>query len=110
MVATVTVAHVEGGSVYPAGIAVDTRRARFYVVTTPNDPHSTQPLRSTLSVLDARTGRLVRALTLPRVALPAVVRSLQHIFPALAVDEQTGRLFIANGGDNSVSVLDTARL
>jgi DNA-binding beta-propeller fold protein YncE len=110
VVANVTVADVEGGSVYPAGSAVNSRRSRFYVVTSPWVTNSPPPVRSTLSGLDAQSGHLVRTLTLPRVAMPAVIFSYPAIYPAVAVDEQTGRLFIANGDDNSVSVLDTARL
>jgi len=30
--------------------------------------------------------------------------------PAVGVDEQTARIFVANGGDNTVSILDAARL
>ncbi len=53
---------------------------------------------SVASVLDTRSGRLVRQLGLG-VGPPAV-----------AIDAQTRRAFIANGGDGTVSVLDAARL
>jgi DNA-binding beta-propeller fold protein YncE len=48
----------------------------------------------------------MHTLALPHIAAPIAL----FTGPAMAVDEGTGRLFIANGGDNSVSVLDTARL
>jgi len=106
MLTNVVVASAEFGSIYPAGVGVDTRWGRVYVVTTPYTPSTPTPPRSTLSVLDARSGHIVRTLMLTRVAIPLAGFS----GPATAVDERTGRLFIANGTDNTVSVLDTARL
>lgn len=101
----VTVTSATSGSIYPAGVTVDTRRCRVYVVTTPYTPGDTQPL-STLSVLNGRTGQVLRTVVLAHVAAPVGI----FAGPAMAVDERTGRLFIANGSNNTVSVFDTARL
>jgi len=57
-------------------------------------------------VFAASSGRLLRTLTLPT----AVGQPNASVGPAMAVDGRTGRLFITNGGNNTVSVLDTAHL
>lgn len=94
-----------GGVVYPPGVAADRQKGRFYVVATPGAPTSLRP-GSILDVFDAASGRLVRT-----VALPAAAPALNAVMgPALALDDRTGRLFIANAEDGTVSVLDTARL
>ncbi len=56
------------------------------------------PDTDSVSVLDARSGRVVRHI------------SVGHAPQTVAVDEQTARIFVANAGDNTVSVLDAARL
>ena len=77
-------------------VAADPRTHRAFVVA--QVPPSAAPTPDVLTVLDTRTGLPLRALTLGTGP------------PAVAVDEQTGRAFVANAGDNTVSVLDTARL
>ncbi len=100
-----TIPNALGGESSPIGVAADAQRGRFYVLATPAVTGKV-PSRTVLDVLDARTGKPLRHLALPRIVIepdgsPGV---------AMAVDERTGRLFIANGRDNTVSVLDTARL
>lgn len=97
--------NVLNGESSPVGVASDARRGRFYALATPFVTDKA-PSRTVLDVLDARTGKLLRRLTLPRV----VIKSGGSRDVAMAVDERTGRIFIANGSDNTVSVLDTARL
>lgn len=80
----------EGGT---AVDAVDARTRHAIVVTS----HSSA-IADLVSVLDTHSGRLVRQFTLG--AGP----------PAVAVDEQTGRVFVANAGDDTVSMLDATRL
>lgn len=93
------------GESSPVGVAADPRRGRFYALATPAVTGKA-PSRTVLDVLDARTGKLLRRLTLSRI----VIEPAGSPGVAMAVDGRTGRLFIANGGDNMVSVLDTARL
>jgi DNA-binding beta-propeller fold protein YncE len=79
-----------------AAVAVDTRTHRAFVVT--QVPPSLTPTRDVLTAIDTRTGQPGRALALGTGP------------PAVAVDEQTGRMFVANAGDSTVSMLDTTRL
>lgn len=79
-----------------AAVAVDTRAHHAFVVT--QAPPSGAPTPDVLTALDTRTGRPIRA------------RALGAGPPAVGVDEQTGRVFVANAGDDTVSVLDAARL
>ncbi len=73
--------------------AVDERANRvFFVVAAAN------ALVNILASDDGRSGRPSRQVTLGKGP------------PALTVDAQTGRIFVANAGDNTVSVLDAARL
>lgn len=79
-------------------LALDHRAGRAFVV----DTVARGPTVSinTLTVLDIRTGRPLR------VQLPRLGRGP----PALAVDEQTRRLFVVNGADHTVSVLDVSHV
>jgi len=79
-------------------LALDHRTGRAFVVDT-NVLGPTVSL-NTLTVLDMRSGRPLRV-KLPRLGQGP---------PALAVDEQTGRLFVVNGADNTVSVLDVSHM
>ncbi len=100
-----TIPNALGGESSPIGVAADAQRGRFYVLATPAVTGKA-PSRTVLDVLDARTGKPLRHLTLPRIVIePDGSRGV-----AMAVDERTGRLFIANGGNNTVSVFDTTRL
>jgi len=85
-----------------AGVAtaavVDETHGRAIVATSVRQAQSLAYQRTTVSTFDARTGSL---------------RSTQlvgHGPSALAVDKRTGRVFVANYGDNTVNVLDIARL
>jgi YVTN family beta-propeller protein len=68
---------------------VDTRTHRVFVV------NGNFGGTGTVSVLDARTGGLVRTV------------AVGHTPYAVAVDERAGHAFVTNNGDDSVSVLDT---
>lgn len=81
---TVTVGHDRSG--LSGHIAVDARTNRVFV---------TSPLGDSVSVLDARTGRVVRAI--------GGVAPLN-----VAVDERGGHVFVTNIGGGSVSMLDGA--
>jgi DNA-binding beta-propeller fold protein YncE len=50
----------------------------------------------TVAVLDTSTGALLRSIRVGRCA------------SAVAVDQRTSRVFVANAADNSVSVLDAS--
>jgi len=83
----------------PVAEAVDTARGWVVLVSadvTISGPTIYGPDR--VDVLDTRTGRGRGSMEVG--AGP----------PAVGVDEQTARVFVANGGDNTVSVLDAARL
>jgi len=92
--------------VFVPGAVADQRRGRFYVVATLYTTAAAILPRSILDVFAASSGRLLRTLTLPT----AVGQPNASVGPAMAVDGRTGRLFITNGGNNTVSVLDTAHL
>ncbi len=78
-------------------LAIDHRRERALIA----DTFATGPLVSVnrLTVLDLHSGR-------PR---PVASPMLGQGPPAIAVDEQTGRAFVVNGADGTVSVLDVSR-
>lgn len=81
----------------PYALALDTRAARVFL-TYPQVSVSRSSAR--VSMLDARTGDLVRAVTVGLAPQPQ----------GLAVDEQTDRAFVANigrGGVGLVTMLDT---
>lgn len=71
-------------------MAVDTRTHRLFVLTSPDN---------TLSVLNTRTGALLR--TAPVGAVPARMGQA-----GLALDTRTGRVVISNPADDTVYVLD----
>ncbi len=77
-------------------IAIDEPRRHAIVVSEAPTSGATRDL---VSVLDAQSGRLKREHLLPDLGPPAV-----------AVDRQTARVFVANAGDDTVSVLDATRL
>ncbi len=74
-------------------VAVDERVGRVFFASA-----SATVLANVFVALDGRTGQLRRRLSLGKGP------------PALAVDTQTGRVFVANAGDNTVSVLDARKL
>ncbi len=83
----------------PVVEAVDETYGRVAIVWTDvafNGPSVYGPDR--VDVLDTRSGRGLTGVDVG--AGP----------PAVGVDEQSGRIFVANEGDNTVSVLDTTRL
>src|SRR5207248_11777698 len=121
----------------PVALAIDERSGRVFVVNE-GPEHDGFPIGpSSISVLDAGTGTVLRTITVGYRARALAIDERQgHVFVAnsgtdtvsmldarsgsilrtttvgtaplaLAVNERTGRLFIANNGDNSVSVLDT---
>ncbi len=100
-----SIPNIPHGTSSPVGVAADMNGTYFYVAATPSPFAAARPSHTILDVLDARSGRVLRRLALSHAAVPS--GSLEV---PMAVDEQTGRLFIANGRDNTVSVLDTTRL
>jgi len=105
-VANTTVRTASQAYVFVPGAVADPQRGRFYVVATLYPTATAVLSRSILDVFAASSGRLVRTLTLPTT----VGQPNASVGPAMAVDERTGHLFIANGGNNTVNVFDTARL
>lgn len=97
--------NVSYSSSAPVGVTVDTRLGYAFVVATPDGPGVIRPPKSTLIVLDVHGGRVLSRLALSHAAVPSGSLEIP-----MAVDDQRGRLFIANGRDNTVSVLDTMRL
>jgi len=87
--------NIPPSSVYAGPVALDTRRGLTFVTTL--DPYNSRK-PSTVVVLDTETGRVRAQIGVGRSAV------------ALAVDEQRGRLFVANEDDGTVSVIDTTRL
>ncbi len=101
-----SIPNIPDGEASPIGVAADINGTYFYVVATPSPFATARPSHTILDVLDARTGKLLRRVTLPYAAIPpSGVESV-----TMAVDERTGCLFIANGSNNTVSMLDTACL
>lgn len=76
---------------YPIDGAIDARRGRALVLTGDDFDRS---VAGSVAVFDTRTGALVR--TIPVGRRPQ----------ALAIDERTGRVFVANAGDGAVAVYD----
>jgi YVTN family beta-propeller protein len=122
----------------PVALASDERSGHVFVVNQ-GQYYNGFPIGSgSISVLDARTGTVLRTVALASGAQALAIDERHgHVFVAnggtdtvsrldarsgsilrmttvgrtplaLAVNERTGRLFIANNGDSSVSVLDTA--
>ncbi len=87
--------NIPPSSVYAGPVAVDTRRGLTFVTTLDT---SERPAPSTVVALDTETGRVRAQIGVGRFAT------------SLAVDEQRGRLFVANEADGTVSVIDTTRL
>jgi len=81
-----------GGSYQDGGVAVDERTGLTFIGTL-----SANGMSNAVHVLDVRTGALLRTVT---------VGSRIHPPTAAAVDERTGRVFVAMGTANSVGVLD----
>ncbi len=80
-------------------MAVNERTGRIFVLL--NGRNTTHPTTSAssggwISILDATTGALLHTTRVGETAR------------AVTVDEQTGRVFVANAGSNSVSILDGA--
>ena len=80
---------------FAAAIATDPAHGRAVLVTAVT---ATGYNGDQVAVIDTGSGRFRRVMELG--AGP----------PAIAVDERAGRVFVANGGANTVSVLDAARL
>src|SRR5919201_2994755 len=79
----------------PVAVAVDGRIERAFVVVQGGyDLHGNPTGNGRVRVVDTRHGRVLRAVGV-------------GLYPsAVAVDERTGRVFMANDGERSVSVLD----
>jgi YVTN family beta-propeller protein len=92
-----TVLHTVTVGTRPVAVAVDARRSRAFVVNSNTAVYGSAYGPGTVSVLDTRTGALLRTVTVGTV--PAT----------LAVDERTDRVFVANAEEDTVSVLDAAR-
>src|SRR5437763_16626290 len=77
-------------------VAVDGRTERAFVVVQGGyDLHGNPTGNGSVRVVDTRHGRVLRTVGV-------------GLSPgAVAVDERTGRVFVANDGERSVSVLDT---
>ena len=101
-----SIPNIPCGEASPVGVAADMNGTYFYVAATPSPFATARSSHTILDVLDARTGKLLRRVTLPYAAIP--LSGVESV--AMAVDGRTGRLFIANGSNNTVSMLDTARL
>jgi len=86
-----------GGASFTAAIATDPAHGRAVLVTVVATV-TTGYNKDQVAVIDTGSGRFRRVMELG--AGP----------PAIAVDERAGRVFVANGGANTVSVLDAARL
>jgi len=93
-----TVATGFGEESSPA-LAIDHRMGRAYVIDTATQGAT---VTNELTMLDVRSGK--------PYGKPRRSAQLGKGPPLVAVDEQTRRLFVINGADNTVSVLDTSRL
>src|SRR5438552_4377263 len=78
----------------PVAVAVDERTARAFVVASNTSRLGVELGPGTVSVLDTRTGALLRTVTVGYEA------------DAVAVDAPTYHVFVANGDGASVSILD----
>jgi len=76
----------------PPALEVDERAGRLYLT---DQGHGTTP--DTLDILDARTGRLLHTIRLDH--------SLLTSSPSLALDEDTGRVFVLQN-DGSIAMVD----
>jgi len=84
-----------------ADMAIDERTARAIIVQASGDAAGKAGYRNTrVAVVDRRSGRITSNRQLELGAGP----------PVITVDEATQRAFVANQGDNTVSVLDASRL
>jgi YVTN family beta-propeller protein len=81
-------------------VVVDEQTRRAFVTDSGHDGRT-----PTVSVLDARTGRLLRATA---YGAPVANPSALPLDNGLALDEQTGRVFVADSPYNTVSVLSAA--
>jgi len=79
----------------PVALAIDRRTGRLLVANQGLPGPGSFMAAGTVSVLDARSGRLVRA-------VPVGSRPM-----GIVVDERTGRAFISNNLGGSISVIDT---
>jgi len=84
------------GATTAVDVAIDESRSRAVVVSAAYMGLNYEA--TTVYVLDIRSGRALRHFRLGTGP------------PALAVDTQRGRIFVVNGSDNSVSVLNATRL
>lgn len=100
---TMTMLDAQGGAILgttPVGIysvasAVDKYTSRVFVVNVDKSNDAANPTaRGSVSVLDSRSGALIRRAIVGR--LPS----------AVAVDERTSRVFVANEDSSTVSMLD----
>ncbi len=83
---------VLGGAGDAISATLDRRRGRAFVANM--DMPDVTTTVNTLTVLDTRSGRVRHTMTLGQGP------------PIVAVDERTERLFVVNGADSTVSVLD----
>ncbi len=100
---TVTIVPGQPGTATVASIAVDEPHNRIFLASQGVTAGTTLPpgmtLSAQLSVLDARTGAILSTVPL--------TNGMKH---AVAVDDRTRRLFVANDGNGTVSVFDLACL
>ncbi|MFN3006305.1 beta-propeller fold lactonase family protein [Mycolicibacterium wolinskyi] len=87
---------ITGLGINPSAVVVTTGGDRLYVANTGSN---------TISVIDARTGRLID--TNPTVAGVNAI-TVGSSPSALAINQNGTRLYVANTGSNTVSVIDTS--
>jgi len=90
-----TLTFIEVGGVDAQAMAVDERSARLFVLSRAGDVSgSLPPTGGSVSMLDTRTGKLLRI-------------SPVEVYPwGVAVDERTNRAFVTNTYSNTVTMLD----
>ena len=89
---------------FPASVAVDTRTDTIYVANG-YDPDSPPAGGDTVTVID---GRHCQAQDVSRCKGPWPVVKVGNLPSALAVDEATNTIYVANNADGTVSVIDGA--
>jgi len=87
-----------------SAVVVDQRAGRVFVARE-NPPGGDSA--GVVSVLDARSGAVLRQTTLPRRPTARTSSDTLLAHTTVGIDERTGHAFIAIPGDNTVAVLDT---
>jgi len=99
-----TVALGTASGIGTSAVAVDQRAGRVFVARA--DPTGGDSA-GVVSVLDARSGAVLRRTTLPRRPKASTSSDTLPARTTVGIDERTGHAFIAIPGDNAVAVLDT---